>query len=152
MPTNLIERRVDLARRGQNPYVICRMPSGWLVIGDVQPLPGYCVLLADPVVESLNAMARDQRIQYSLDMVDAGDAVLAVTQAYRVNYETLGNAEPALHTHIIPRYRDEPEDKRRRPAWVGYDWPTSRQFDPVADRAFVEAMRTRLVNTAAAGA
>ena len=71
---NLIEQRVDLARRGQNPCVICRMPAGWLVIGDVQPLPGYCLLLADPVVESLNAMDRTQRIQYSLDMVEAGDA------------------------------------------------------------------------------
>jgi hypothetical protein len=28
------------------------MRSGWLVIGDVQPLPGYCLLLADPVVEA----------------------------------------------------------------------------------------------------
>jgi diadenosine tetraphosphate (Ap4A) HIT family hydrolase len=148
---NLIEQRVELARQGQNPYVICRMASGWLVIGDVQPLPGYCVLLADPVVESLNAMTRDQRIQYSLDMVEAGDAVLAVTDAYRINYETLGNAEPALHTHIIPRYRREPEEKRRRPAWVGYDWPTSRRFDVDADRAFVAAMRARLADQRAQG-
>jgi diadenosine tetraphosphate (Ap4A) HIT family hydrolase len=149
---NLIEQRVDLARRGQNPYVICRMGSGWLVIGDVQPLPGYCLLLADPVVESVNAMTRDERIQYSLDMIEAGDAVLAVTDAYRINYETLGNAAPALHTHIIPRYRHEPDDKRRRPAWVGYDWPTSRRFDPVADRGFVEAMRVRLKDNGARGA
>jgi diadenosine tetraphosphate (Ap4A) HIT family hydrolase len=141
---NLIEQRVELARSGQNPFVICRMPSGWLVIGDVQPLPGYCLLLADPVVESLNAMARQQRVQYSLDMVEAGDAVLAVTEAYRINYETLGNAEPSLHTHIIPRYRDEPDDKRRRPAWVGYDWHVSRRFDPALDGAFVERMRGHL--------
>jgi diadenosine tetraphosphate (Ap4A) HIT family hydrolase len=100
--------------------------------------------LADPIVESLNTMTRGGRIQYSLDMVEAGDAVLAVTEAYRINYETLGNAEPALHTHIIPRYRGEPEDKRRRPAWVGYDWATSRRFDPVVDGRFVEAVRARL--------
>jgi len=111
-----------------------------------------CVLLADPVVESLNAMSRDQRIQCSLDMVEAGDAVLAVTEAYRINNETLGNAEPALHTHIIPRCRHEPDDKRRRPAWVGYDWPTSRRFDPVAKRAFVEGVLMRLTNNAVAGA
>ena len=56
-----------MARKGRNPYVICRMPSGWLVIGDVQPLPGYCVLLADPVVESPNALDEVQRGRYSLD-------------------------------------------------------------------------------------
>src|SRR5262245_14402162 len=115
-PSSLIEERVTLANRGQNPYVICRMKSGWLVIGDVQPLPGYCVLLADPIVESLNALGAADRIQYSLDVVRAGDALLATTDAYRINYETLGNSEPALHTHIVPRYRREPDEKRRFPA------------------------------------
>jgi diadenosine tetraphosphate (Ap4A) HIT family hydrolase len=141
---NLIEERVELARRGQNPFVICRMKSGWLVAGDVQPLPGYCLLLADPVVESINALTESERVQYSLDVIRIGDALLAVTDAYRINYETLSNAEPALHTHVIPRYRDEPEQQRRRPAWVGYDWPTSRKFDPMQDGPFVELMRRHL--------
>ncbi len=118
------------------------MKSGWLVIGDVQPLPGYCLLLADPVVESINALDQTQRVQYSLDVIRAGDALLAVTDAYRINYETLSNSEPALHTHIIPRYRTEPDEKRRRVAWGVYDWATSRRFDPVRDGPFVERMRS----------
>ncbi|OFX06126.1 MAG: hypothetical protein A3D94_08525 [Alphaproteobacteria bacterium RIFCSPHIGHO2_12_FULL_66_14] len=141
---NLIEERVELARRGQNEFIICRMKSGWLVIGDVQPLPGYCVLLADPVVESINALDQAQRTQYSLDVIRAGDAILAVTDAYRINYETLGNSEPALHTHIIPRYRAEPDEKRRRVAWSVYDWATARPFDPAQDGPFVERMREQL--------
>lgn len=141
---NLIEQRVEMARNGRNPFVICKMRSGWLVIGDVQPLPGYCVFLADPVIESLNALDEAGRIRYSLDVARVGDAMLAVTDSYRINYETLANAEPALHTHIIPRYLGEPDDKRRRPAWVGYDWPTSRRFDPAQDGVFVERMRREL--------
>jgi diadenosine tetraphosphate (Ap4A) HIT family hydrolase len=112
---NLIEQRVKMARRGQNPYVIRRMSSGWLVIGDVQPLAGYCVLLADPIVESINVLTTADRAQYSVDVVRVGDALLAVTDSYRINYETLGNAEPALHTHIIPRYLKEPNEKRAYP-------------------------------------
>jgi diadenosine tetraphosphate (Ap4A) HIT family hydrolase len=141
---NFIAERVELARRGQNQFVICRMKSGWLVIGDVQPLPGYCLLLADPLVESINELEREQRIQYSLDTIRAGDAVLALTDAYRINYETLGNSEPALHTHIIPRYRTEPDEKRGRVAWVVYDWRTARRFDPAQDGLFVESMRRHL--------
>ena len=146
---NLIEQRVEMARNGQNPFVICKMKSGWLVIGDVQPLPGYCVFLADPLVESINALDAAARAQYSLDVIAAGDAVLASTDAYRINYETLGNAEPALHTHILPRYRDEPDEKRRRPGWVGYDWATSRKFDPVQDGPFIERMRRHLKGASA---
>ncbi len=117
------------------------MKSGWLVVGDVQPLPGYCVLLADPVVESINALDQARRIKYSLDVIRAGDALLAATDAYRINYETLGNSEPALHTHVIPRYRTEPDEKRGRVAWNVYDWPTAGRFDPARDGPFVERMR-----------
>ena len=119
---NLIEERVAMARAGTNPYVICRMRSGWLVIGDVQPLPGYCLLLADPVVPSLNDLSPEARAAFLDDMAHAGDALLSATGCARVNYEIWGNAEPALHAHIMPRYLTEPENKRHRPACMGYSW------------------------------
>lgn len=120
------------------------MSSGWLVIGDVQPLPGYCLLLADPVVESLNAMSEVERTAYCLDTVRVGDALLAATGAYRINYETWGNSEAALHTHIVPRYPSEPDDMRRRPACMAYSWASARKFDPEQDRPFVDEMRRLL--------
>lgn len=104
---NLIEDRVRLARSGENPYVICRMSSGWLVIGDRQPTPGYCLLLPDPVVGSLNDLPELERLQYLRDLSRVGDALLAVTDACRINYEILGNEIPALHAHITPRYPGE---------------------------------------------
>ena len=149
--TNLIEQRVDAARRGANPYVVARLASGWVVIGDVQPLHGYCLLLADPVVSSLNDLGIDARIRYSLDAIAVGDALLAVTGAYRINYETLGNSEPALHTHIIPRYLSEPDDLRRDLAFRAYDWSAGRKTEPARDRPFMLAMAQRL-REAAGGA
>ncbi|WP_421362238.1 HIT family protein [Agrobacterium rosae] len=119
---NLIEERVAMARAGTNPFVISRMASGWLVIGDVQPLPGYCLLLADPVVSSLNALTQQERSAFLSDMALAGDALLDVTNCTRVNYEIWGNSEPALHAHIMPRYESEVEEKRRLPACMGYSW------------------------------
>jgi diadenosine tetraphosphate (Ap4A) HIT family hydrolase len=143
MPT-LIHDRVALARAGDNPYVIARLKSGWLVIGDVQPLPGYCLLLADPVVASLNDLSEPARAQYLLDTARIGDALLQVTGAYRINYETLGNSEPALHTHITPRYLEEPDEKRRAPVMWGYKWQECRKFDPLVDGDFVRRMRDAL--------
>ncbi|SCX28129.1 hypothetical protein DSM25558_4383 [Agrobacterium sp. DSM 25558] len=132
---NLIEERVAMARAGKNPFVISRMPSGWLVIGDVQPLPGYCLLLADPVVSSLNALTQQERSAFLSDMALAGDALLDVTNCTRVNYEIWGNSEPALHAHIMPRYESEAEEKRRLPACMGYSWsdaPKSSGDDTLA--------------------
>jgi diadenosine tetraphosphate (Ap4A) HIT family hydrolase len=135
---------VELARKGENPYVICRLASGWLVIGDVQPLPGYCLVLADPVVESLNSLSEGDRIAYSLDVARVGDALLAVTGAFRINYETWGNLEPALHTHITPRYMSEPSLKRRMAPGRAYSRLRARKFDPAVDGEFMRRMREAL--------
>ena len=103
------------------------MMSGWAVIGDVQFLPGYCLLLPDPVVPSLNDLGADERVRFLSEMTLIGDALLEVTGASRINYEILGNSEPELHAHIFPRFRDEPADRIQRPAWF-YDWKAAPQF------------------------
>jgi diadenosine tetraphosphate (Ap4A) HIT family hydrolase len=123
----LIAERVARAQRGESPWVIDKLPSGWAVIGDVQFLPGYCLLLADPVVPSLNDLTGDRREQFMRDMVRIGDALLKATNSYRINYEVLGNSEPELHAHIFPRYMSEADDMRRRPAWF-YDWQTAVRY------------------------
>lgn len=123
----LIFERVEQARSGANPKVICKMKSGWAVMGDVQFLPGYCLLLPDPVVPSLNHLDLNGRIRFLADMTLIGDALLEVTNAYRINYEILGNSEPELHAHIFPRFESEPDEKRRMPAWF-YDWKNAQQF------------------------
>lgn len=142
--SNLVQARVASARAGQNPYVICRLPSGWVVMGDVQPLPGYCLLLADPVVPALNDLTEPDRLRYGRDMARIGDALLACTMAFRINYETWGNREPALHTHITPRYPDEPEDKRFRPVCLGYSREAARPFSPEIDGPLMQRMRAFL--------
>jgi diadenosine tetraphosphate (Ap4A) HIT family hydrolase len=131
--TTLIHRRVEEAQQGKNPYVICRMPSGWAVLGDRQLLRGYCLLLSDPVVNDLNSLSLKERSIYLQDMTIIGDALLEVTGAALINYETLGNTEHALHTHILPRYVDEPDEFRSQPAWF-YDWTTAPNFDQERDK------------------
>ena len=82
----LIHERVDAARRGANPTVICRMPSGWAVLGDHQFLAGYSLLLPDPVVDHLTDLDDASRAQYLTDMARIGDALHACTDTFRINY------------------------------------------------------------------
>ena len=135
--------RVAAARAGTNPFVIAKLPSGWAVIGDVQFLPGYCLLLADPVVPSLNDLSIQARGQYLQDMVRIGDAILKATNSFRINYEVLGNSEPELHAHIFPRYMSEPEEQRRKPAWF-YDWVNAVRFSELEHGHIVKAIRAQL--------
>jgi len=141
MPT-LIHQRVRLAQQGENNTVICKMPSGWAVLGDRQFIPGYCLLLPDPVVDDINTLTGNERTQYLNDTVTIGDALLEVTDAFRINYSTLGNSDAALHTHIHARYMSEPEAQRRGPTYLTYSSEelNSRPFDFDRDKPFMDKL------------
>ena len=78
-----------------------------------------------------------------MDMTKVGDALLKVCGALRINYAIYGNLEPALHAHIIPRYSDEPEDKRTSQPWA-YDWNAAPAFDAKAFKDLGESIRHEL--------
>ena len=141
MANTIIHRRVAMADAGTHPSAIIRLKSGWVVAADSQPVSGYCLLLSNPVVANLNALSETGRSQYCLDMIRVGDALLATMGAAKINYETWGNLDPALHTHIVPRYADEPEAKRTLPVVLGYDPKLSRPFDSARDKEFIEKVR-----------
>ena len=137
-----IPQRVEAARAGTNPTVICRVPSGWVVLCDTQFLRGYCILLPDPVVPSLNDLKRAQRAEYLCDMATVGDALLEVTGAYRINYAIAGNTDPYLHAHIVPRYLTEPEELRKGLPWSHpHEERDSLLFDYERDKPLMQQLR-----------
>jgi diadenosine tetraphosphate (Ap4A) HIT family hydrolase len=126
--TTSIHRRVDALRAGRDPAFVARLASGWAVLGERQFLPGYCLLLPDPVVPSLNALRGAERSAFLADMAALGDAVLEATRAVRINYAIYGNQDPALHAHVIPRFHDEADGLRTAQPWA-YDWDAAPAFD-----------------------
>lgn len=136
-----IQDFVEECRSGALDRMIAKMPSGWAVMGDPQVLPGYCLLYPDPVPKDLNSCP--DRDLFLADMARLGDAVLKATGAARINYEILGNLDPALHAHVVPRYSNEVEELRSKPVWF-YDWPSSPAFDPTVHGELLQAIRERL--------
>ena len=136
--------RIGAARRGENPTVICRMPSGWAVLCDWQYLPGYVILLADPVVASLNDLDATARPQFLDDMAVIGDALLEVTDTIRVNYQILGNLLPILHAHVCPRYAWEADDKRVGPTAL-YDKSAGPFFDADEHRPLMDKLAAAII-------
>ena len=116
--------RVGSALAGENPTVLARLPSAFAAIGDVQFLPGYCVLLTDrPGVERLSDLPCAERRAFLESMDLLGEAVETVCGARdpefrRVNLEILGNTDAFLHAHVWPRYEWEPPEVVTRPVWL----------------------------------
>lgn len=124
----LIHKFVEECRAGTMARCLGRMKSGWAVMGDPQVREAYCLLYPDPVVPTLNDLSGDERAQFLADMATLGDAVLKVSGADRINYEILGNLEPALHAHVFPRWVSEPPEIRHKPIWFE-DFEAASKFD-----------------------
>jgi diadenosine tetraphosphate (Ap4A) HIT family hydrolase len=130
-PLTAIHRMVERCRAADYPALVARLASGWVIMGDRQVFLGYCLLLPDPVVPHLNALDAAGRGQFLGDLATVGDAVLEATGAVRINYAMFGNAEPALHAHIIPRQADEPPAIRTTHPWA-VDWNLAPPYSPEA--------------------
>ena len=142
--TTAIHRRVRALQEGSDPTYLARLPSGWLVLGDPQVIPGYCLLLPDPVVPDLNALALDARKQFLSDMAHCGDVLRDVMGAVRINYAMFGNVEPALHAHLFPRRLDEPADRVTAQPWA-LDWSAAPAFDSATLRPLMERLQRALL-------
>ncbi|QDQ10138.1 HIT family protein [Streptomyces spectabilis] len=116
--------RIGAALRGENPTVLRRLDAGFAVIGDVQFLPGYSVLLVDePGVLRLSDLPRSRRLAFLADMDRLGEAVERACRRLdpafrRVNLEILGNTDPFLHAHVWPRFAWEPDALAGKPVWL----------------------------------
>ena len=115
---NWKDDRIASCVSGENPTVIVKMRSGFAVMADNQFLPGYCILLHYPRVESMSELSLEERCQYLLDTTLIGDAIQEVCKPRRINYSTLMNKDNFLHTHIEARYDWEPEKYKYRPSWT----------------------------------
>ncbi len=115
-PADHRQDRVGSALAGTNPTVLRRMRAGFAVIGDVQHLPGYCVLITDtPGIDQLTDLSPDHQLAFLEDMAVLGRAVAAVCarrdpEFRRINLEIQGNTDAFLHAHVTPRYHWEPDD------------------------------------------
>jgi diadenosine tetraphosphate (Ap4A) HIT family hydrolase len=109
------------------------MRSGWAVMGDTQFLPGYALLLSNVDGAShLTDLPRAARAEFLFDMGLLGEAVMTVCNGLdpslrRLNYEILGNLEPNLHAHVIPRYGWEDKELLSGPVWR---YPADRWTSP----------------------
>ncbi|MEU5538364.1 diadenosine tetraphosphate hydrolase [Streptomyces sp. NPDC020362] len=124
MTENWRKDRIGSALRGENPTVLRRLDAGFAVIGDVQFLPGYSVLLADdPAVGRLSDLPKAGRMSFLDGMDRLGEAVERACRRLdpafrRVNLEILGNTDAFLHAHVWPRYEWEPADLVGLPVWL----------------------------------
>jgi diadenosine tetraphosphate (Ap4A) HIT family hydrolase len=74
------------------------------------------------------ALSRDEAAQYWLEVLEVGRRIERHLGPVKLNYETLGNSMPHLHTHVMPRYALDP-----RPEWP---FPYPEEAPPIDEAEF----------------
>ena len=115
-------------------FFVGEVADAYLQKEDVQR--GYSVVVwRGRHVAEPTELSREEAAQYWHELLEAGRR-LERLEPVKLNYELLGNSLPHLHTHVIPRYADDP-----KPGWP---FPFPEEAGSVNEEQFrhdLEALR-----------
>jgi diadenosine tetraphosphate (Ap4A) HIT family hydrolase len=105
---------------------------------------GYTVVIwRGRHVSEPTELTDEEAAGYWRDVLTVARALIRYYEPLKMNYETLGNSLPHLHTHLIPRYAEDPAPGRPFPLIP----PDGESRPPVPEerlRAEAEALRELL--------
>ena len=113
-----------ICQRGEPEGIIGEASVTWYTTSSPAPMLGYvCVVSKRHVVEPFELQGTERHTFWD-ETLRAAEAVQAVFQPNKINYEIHGNTIPHLHVHVFPRYPGDPFvggpiDPRR----ASVDWP-----------------------------
>jgi diadenosine tetraphosphate (Ap4A) HIT family hydrolase len=111
-------------RPDADPYGVCiqhgPFSDAYLQRKDIQR--GYTVVIwRGRHVTEPTELTEDEARGYWAETLSVSRALLAFYQPLKMNYETLGNSLPHLHTHLIPRYPIDPRPGHPFPLMLDTD-------------------------------
>ena len=89
----LICERIEQIQKGCNPYFVCELETGYVVLGDYQRFAGYTLFLCKQHETELHFLPWDYRMKFLQEMSLVAEAVYQVYQPEKMNYELLGNGD-----------------------------------------------------------
>lgn len=92
-------------------YFAGEVCDAYLVRADIQRGLTIAVFRGRHVTEPTE-LTDAEASAYGREVLRVGRAIETAFSPVKINYDILGNTVPHLHTHIVPRYREDP-----RPGW-----------------------------------
>ena len=125
----LICDRIELIRKGKNPWFVKELKTGYVVIGDHQHFKGYTLFLCKEHKTELFELEQEVKTKFLEEMATVAEAVSRAFGAEKMNVEMLGNGDTHLHWHLFPRRDGDLEgygNRGRGPVWW---YPMEKMYD-----------------------
>lgn len=142
----LICDRIELIRKGKNPWFVKELKTGYVVIGDHQHFKGYTLFLCKEHKTELFELEQEVKTKFLEEMATVAEAVSRAFGAEKMNYELLGNGDTHLHWHLFPRRDGDLEgygNQGRGPVWW---YPMEKMYDEAncPSQEELEELKSRL--------
>lgn len=111
----LICERIEMIKNGTNPYFVCELETGYVVLGDHQRFKGYTLFLCKNHTTELHQLPHNFKMKYLEEMSLVAEAVYNIYKPEKMNYELLGNGDSHIHWHLFPRV--EGDTPIKGPVW-----------------------------------
>jgi diadenosine tetraphosphate (Ap4A) HIT family hydrolase len=135
---------IDRIKAGTFNDFIAELKSCYVILGDQQFYRGYCVLLAKIHATELYLMPDDDACLLFDEMRLTAEAIAEVVKPWKMNYECLGNSEPHVHWHLLPRDVNESAAMKRGPIWLRPESERKVMLDENDRSALIASLRKEL--------
>lgn len=134
---------IERIRANRFDDFVAELADSYVILGDAQFYRGYCVILAKTHATEIFLMPSDEAHRLFEELRLAAEAIASVIKPWKLNYACLGNVEPHVHWHIIPR--SESDELRHAPIWIRPEAERNAALS-IADRnEIVAALREAIV-------
>lgn len=124
----LVCERIELTKRGQNPFFVRELETGYVVIGDHQHFHGYTVFICKEHKSELFDLTPEFQAKFLEEMALVGHAVAKAFAAEKINYELLGNGDAHMHWHLFPRRAGDLEGYGTNGLGPVWKYPTEKMY------------------------
>ena len=142
----LICDRIELIRKGKNPWFVKELKTGYVVIGDHQHFKGYTLFLCKEHKKELCELEQEVKTKFLEEMATVAEAVSRAFGAEKMNVELLGNGDAHMNRHLFPRRDGDLEgygNQGRGPVWW---YPMEKMYDEAncPSQEELEELKSRL--------
>lgn len=133
---------IDRIRAGTFDGFVAELTNSYVTLGDAQLYRGYCVMLAKRHATEIFLLPIAEARAIFDEMRLVAEAIAALANPWKMNYACLGNVEPHVHWHLIPRSADD--ELRSAPIWVRPEAERQVALSDAARRDLIAALRKQI--------
>jgi diadenosine tetraphosphate (Ap4A) HIT family hydrolase len=134
--------RIKQTSLGKYPYLIHEYENSYLMLGEHQYYPGYCVVVLKEHHKEMTDIPGPVQEKFFRELMQSSKAIELAFKPDKMNMCSLGNVVPHVHWHFFPRFRADAQFTD--PPWLRMQEFEKAKITPEEAQQTIEKIRAAL--------